>query len=258
MFFEQMSIHQHSYWNPVHSFVLSEDTYPHWNVFCIEDGMMEYQVGEETGQAEFPDLVFCPPDFPLQRKAVTPVTFHFFQFSVPVKDKTLPIGKIHYPDKERLASAYEHFRGMAYEEQADSNKWKAYFLQDLLNVYRFRKRRPHRSYLTDHVKDPVIREIVYDMYDYVFDKYSVSDFAKSAGLSPVQFTRRFKQAVGINPGEYITLLRLRKARDLLLQTDLTIEDIAVQCGYSNGFYFSRIFSKKMHMTPSFFREIHWI
>jgi len=56
--------------------------------------------------------------------------------------------------------------------------------------------------------------------------------------------------------DYLTSLRMRKARKYLLETDKTMEDIAESIGYQNGFYFSRIFKKKVGVTPSAFRKKH--
>jgi len=52
----------------------------------------------------------------------------------------------------------------------------------------------------------------------------------------------------------LTSLRLRKAQSLLLETNKTLEDIAEKCGYKNGFYFSRRFSKKLNISPSEYRK----
>ncbi|MCZ8523462.1 helix-turn-helix domain-containing protein [Paenibacillus mucilaginosus] len=49
---------------------------------------------------------------------------------------------------------------------------------------------------------------------------------------------------------------MQRARTLLLETSLTLDEIADRCGYENGFYLSRIFSRKMRVPPSVYRKIH--
>ncbi|MGO4275503.1 helix-turn-helix domain-containing protein, partial [Paenibacillus sp. TAF58] len=53
-----------------------------------------------------------------------------------------------------------------------------------------------------------------------------------------------------------TLLRLQRAKSLLIDTDHTIDHIAEQCGYQNGFYLSRIFTAKLKISPSVYRRTY--
>ncbi|MED0685372.1 AraC family transcriptional regulator [Anoxybacillus ayderensis] len=253
-----MEIHQHSYWNPIIQFQLSEDTYPHWNLFCIEEGVFEYEVMGQKGEAQFGEIIFCPPHIPLKRKAVTPLKFHFLRFSFrDIEQYELPVGKIKILDTERLSSTYSHLRSMAFNETELSNRWKAHLIYDLLQLYGM-----ENQLLTidnqPKIKDPVIAKAIEHLHEQAFTHTTIQRIASHCGLSSIQFTRRFQESIGISPSEYLTLLRLRQARTLLLETDYTIDDIANRCGYSNGFYFSRVFSKKMKMSPSSFRKMHRI
>ena len=54
--------------------------------------------------------------------------------------------------------------------------------------------------------------------------------------------------------EYVTLLRFEKARYLIAQTDLSLTDICVTCGFSDYRYLSQIFVKKTGLTPKEFRK----
>jgi transcriptional regulator GlxA family with amidase domain len=89
-----------------------------------------------------------------------------------------------------------------------------------------------------------------------FETISLNQLAASLGLSTVQFSRRFRKMYGINPSEYVSELRLDKARELLLENRLTLDEIAVRCGYNNGFYFSRVFTQKMRISPSEYRQTY--
>ncbi|MET3208746.1 UNVERIFIED_CONTAM: transcriptional regulator GlxA family with amidase domain [Paenibacillus sp. PvR008] len=68
----------------------------------------------------------------------------------------------------------------------------------------------------------------------------------------------FKTAVGLTPIRYVTTLRLEKAQTLLLETEYTLDDISGKCGYLNGFYFSRVFSTRKHISPSQYRKLNRI
>jgi AraC family transcriptional regulator len=253
-----VEIHQHSYWSPISSFVLSEDTYPHWSIFCVEDGILGYQVMGQKGQARFGDIIFCPPYIPLKREVIEELRFHFLQFSFKnIENSPLPVGKVQLNDTIRLQSTYSHLQAVAFNESLHSNKWKGHLIYDLLQIYSMENQ---LVTIDDQPKitDSIISLAIQYLHEHAFAEISIRDLSSIFALSPVQFTRRFQASVGTTPIDYLTSLRLRKARTLLLETDYTIDNIAAQCGYNNGFYFSRIFSKKMQMSPSMFRRTHKI
>ncbi|MNL70879.1 HTH-type transcriptional activator Btr [compost metagenome] len=64
----------------------------------------------------------------------------------------------------------------------------------------------------------------------------------------------FKNNLGRTFSEYVAELRIRKARELLKQTDLSIEQIAVKSGYVDYYYFNKVFKKHCGMTPTKFRK----
>ncbi|MFZ7946852.1 MULTISPECIES: helix-turn-helix domain-containing protein [Bacillaceae] len=73
-------------------------------------------------------------------------------------------------------------------------------------------------------------------------------------LSPTYFSRIFKSATGNNFVEYITYLRIEKAKDLLEDLNYTVYQIAFEVGYSNSHYFSRVFKTMVGKTPSDYRN----
>lgn len=82
----------------------------------------------------------------------------------------------------------------------------------------------------------------------------LDDMVEASGLSKYHFTRLFHGTNSMTPLKYLTKIRMDKAIELLRQSDLPIEEIASQVGYSNGNYFSKVFHKKVGMTPGQFRQ----
>ena len=83
---------------------------------------------------------------------------------------------------------------------------------------------------------------------------SLDDVSREVDISPYYFSKLFKQETGRNFIEHLTEIRLKNARDLLQNSQLSIKEICVQSGYSDPNYFSRIFKKYEGVTPSEFRE----
>lgn len=65
----------------------------------------------------------------------------------------------------------------------------------------------------------------------------------------------FEQRYHISVNKYITKIRLKQAKSLLAKSNATICDISMQCGFADQGYFSKVFQKDMHMTPTEYREI---
>lgn len=83
---------------------------------------------------------------------------------------------------------------------------------------------------------------------------SLSEMCETLHVSLPHFSRQFHSVYGTTPHNYVTKLRLEHAMSLLLNTTLSIQDIALQSGFAEGNYFAKVFRKYTNMTPSDFRN----
>ncbi len=83
---------------------------------------------------------------------------------------------------------------------------------------------------------------------------TVSQLAEAAHFSKSHFMSCFKQAVGVGVMEYIAGLRLKAACEALSETDHSISDIALECGFKNLSNFNRQFKKSVGCTPREYRK----
>lgn len=85
------------------------------------------------------------------------------------------------------------------------------------------------------------------------DPVSVADLADQLGISVRTLNRRFRQATGLTPQEYVLRQRLDVARELLRTSNLSITEVAAAVGYSDSAYFARLFRQQMKQSPRDFR-----
>lgn len=87
------------------------------------------------------------------------------------------------------------------------------------------------------------------------EKLSIRAIAKSANISEVYFRKLFKEKHGMSPLHYINEMRIKKAKDMLIEEEImTIQDISSACGFLDIYSFSRAFKKHVGVSPRQFRK----
>ena len=107
-------------------------------------------------------------------------------------------------------------------------------------------------------KHNIVKPKAYSRYiekalKYIDDNYkkhiSLMDVAKHIYLSHEYFSRLFKEEVGENFSTYLTIYRIKKAKELIKNTDMKISQIALEVGYSNAGYFSKNYKRYTGISP---------
>jgi transcriptional regulator GlxA family with amidase domain len=82
----------------------------------------------------------------------------------------------------------------------------------------------------------------------------VAQMVANSGLAERTFKRRFAQATGMGPLDYVHHLRIEEAKQMLESGDAPIESIAFEVGYGDASFFNRLFSRKVMMSPAQYRR----
>ena len=89
------------------------------------------------------------------------------------------------------------------------------------------------------------------------ENFSVEEIASIGGISVRECQRSFASFLHVSPMRYVLKYRIEKAAELLLTQDLSITEIAYQCGFDSSSYFSKQFKELMKMTPRQFKQKHF-
>jgi AraC-like DNA-binding protein len=84
--------------------------------------------------------------------------------------------------------------------------------------------------------------------------YTVEDLAKDLTISRVQLYRKVKAILGISVSDHINNIRLEKSKELLLNSNQNISEIAYSVGFSSPNYFSTSFKNKYGVSPKEFKK----
>jgi len=105
----------------------------------------------------------------------------------------------------------------------------------------------------ENTKKTVQKAIKYINANYKKD-ISLDEVSEHVHISPYYFSKLFKKEQKVNFIDYLTELRINKAKELLTTTDMSIKEICSTVGYSNPNYFSRSFKKNVGISPTEFKE----
>jgi AraC-like DNA-binding protein len=99
-----------------------------------------------------------------------------------------------------------------------------------------------------------IKRAIAFMEEHYSDGISLKQIARAAFLSSYHFCRLFRKQMGITCSRYLSILRIRKAKELLRQTELSVTEICYEAGFNSLTHFERVFKKLEGTTPSAYRQ----
>ncbi len=92
--------------------------------------------------------------------------------------------------------------------------------------------------------------------DHCTENLKIDDIANIAGFSKYHFTRLFKRVMNVSCYEYLVNRRIMYAQQLLMESDITIMQVAMRSGFSSLATFNRVFRAKNHCTPSEYKALY--
>lgn len=163
-----------------------------------------------------------------------------------------------------MLTAYDNFEFAQRAIRARANDYilKPVRGREVINIieehYNKISRKPEELSINDVCVDSVVSKELLKAIGYIKDNFhngiSLNDVADYVNLSAYYLSKLFKKELGVNFIDYITFYRMKKAKELLKDTDIPIINIAIELGYSEPNYFSKVFKKSFGITPSQYRD----
>jgi AraC-like DNA-binding protein len=99
----------------------------------------------------------------------------------------------------------------------------------------------------------IVVEAKKEMYRNLQENIDLKKIASNLGISYSKFRIDFKKQTGSSPLQYFLLLKIEKAKELLLNTNKSQKEIAFEMGFESDYYFNRLFKQKTGITPGNYR-----
>lgn len=199
-------------------------------------------------------LYLLPCSMPLKNEGIEPCTHYWIHF-VSKQLQTIPmLNQPHGVRLEQPDSVQEKLQNVLTWMKTCTSFAQAVALKNTVTELLV----PFLEKLSGPMPDSIELSQFMKIVDYIdlrLDRdIEIAELNALAGMSRAEFSAAFRRVFGVPPKQYVSLRRLLRARQLLLETPLPIKEIAAQCGYHDEFFFHRIFKKYMKITPAKYRK----
>lgn len=219
-------------------------------------GTANFTIGGETYELEKGHIIHAGPNLDLQVNVTNNMVFEYavIHFTLPKEEMTnFPLYNSHFTIKvgdnikldgmlNQLIQNFVIPGGLSFLQS------KVIFLSILEEMLLSNKRLMRKAE----------KENISAIIDYIQQNYNKQltaiDVANYFNIERRKLTYLFEKQMGMTPNEYLTNLRIQKSGLLLRTSNLSIAEIAERVGYSDYFYFSRMFKKMTSFSPSDFRK----
>ena len=113
----------------------------------------------------------------------------------------------------------------------------------------------HKHKLSGEAQRLVRKSMAY-LHEHFTETLTRHEIAKHVGLAEDYLTYCFRQELGMTPITYLNRYRVHQAKQLLKQTDKSVTAIALEVGFSDSGYFSRVFKREVGMAPDLYRRTY--
>lgn len=227
-------------------------------IFCVA-GKGWYHLNHEKKKVESGQFFMLPPDRlhgygSLQNDPWTIYWVHFTgkrseHFSFP--DNELLQSTLVRENDQRIILFEEIIQLLGTGLSSENLSYAMSCLDHLLAMFRYNRIYDRNRY---QVPGDVCEQAIVFMQNKVYQKVKLEEIAKSVNLSPSHFSAIFKKRTQRAPMEYFIFLKIQKSCHLLDTSNLRIKEIASSLGFDDPYYFSRLFSKVMLISPVMYRK----
>ena len=158
-----------------------------------------------------------------------------------------------YP-RQRSANTDNLFFRLLNRYRSPTDNTYAECMSLLYSIYGVLQQNADGAYLDKDKRNDMAEAKSYIDEHFSQSELSVSTLAQKINISEVYFRKLFKAQYGIQPSRYLTSVRLKNAKRLMKYPFMTLDECALQSGFSSVQYFCRIFKKETGISPGKYRK----
>lgn len=150
-------------------------------------------------------------------------------------------------DREELIAAYRNTKVLTPAAHKAALKMLTIFSQHLAMM-------SNQVFIQqENAEPPVIKKARDFIHEHQGEKLSLGQVARAVNMSTFYFCKMFKKVTGINFTDYLSRVRIEKSKNLLLNPNLRVSEIAFEVGFQSLTHFNRVFKKILGQSPTDYR-----
>ena len=240
-------------------------------IVLVLEGMVTYMIEETVYQVRKGEVLIVPPDMPHSLSMGDNSSRYLFLFEpdaiMTMRDIKSMAVYFHKPFHLRDGSeAHVRIRELLLRARDAYDKremmWNTVCYSSLLRIYAMLGQRylsgikPRSGDGLRNMDSEVITAVMTYINNHYREELSLEDVAKFAGFSRYYFSRSFKRQTGYSFKDYLCQKRLQVAMDLLIRTNRSMREVAIESGFGSVATFNRVFREKKGCTPTQYRAIY--
>lgn len=173
------------------------------------------------------------------------------------KNNRLPIIHVDLNERRELVSILERMRTERNEKNIGWELKMKALLTELLITYSRLVSEAGSKGFDENADKRGYSGYIYSVLNFVEEHYKEDigspEMAEAAGLSTDYLTKKFREVMAMTPSEYLRRFRVARSMDLLSESDMSVSEIAAECGFGDISVYSRIFKQVVGLSPAKFR-----
>lgn len=229
-------------------------------ILFVISGSITVSVDGNDYKAEKGDLVIYYPNTPqkiVKRKSDNPANYwiHFNGYAIPEMLSQCGLAKSGVYTVGKTDVISDIFKQMILAQRLARNKIhiNSLFMRFLSEIASSEETMMPEDPLSISQAERIVQGIIQMEWEYQKPR-RISEYAKLCGMSPGRFSVVFKEATGKTPQRFIEDIRISKAREMLINTSLSMSCVAENVGFRDPLYFSRVFRRSVGMSPTEYRK----
>lgn len=231
-------------------------------IYCV-DGKGYYHIQDKTYQLEKNQYLFIPPHIPYSFEADTdnPWSIYWVHFcgnlmgsflSTNLAPQTI-LSNERIGISTRIRLFEEMYTGFSQGYDKEYLIYSSMCLYTFLSTFIFQEQFRHID-LAKSKQSSLSTRVIYYLREHLDCNLTLKELADHFNYSESHFSALFQKEVGTSPINYFIRLKIEKACQYIKLTDMKLNEVAMRLGFEEQAYFSRVFSKVMHQSPSDYRK----
>lgn len=237
----------------------SKDIHDLFEIYFMSDGECDYYIGGRIYEVKSGDVILIPPGV-LHKNSYrcrkhTRIAIHFSnQYIPPAVLPFIRSGTVLYRSGETASEICELTEAL-YDEFINGDNFSCEAIRSymsLLFIMIVRNRKNYEGVKTLNENVEAAKKYINDNYQ---SEITLKGISKIIGVSAEHLSRLFRAETGFGFCEYVNIVRLDKARALLLGKNKSVAEVAYECGFNDSNYFSVKFKSLYGVSPKDYKKL---